>query len=200
MRRRAGVGIGAGQNFSGASQAVIGDHWMTDAVLADVEEPLDAEVRRELARVWAALSVPDRRGRHSVVHHDGDFVGIVDADWRIHIMANCISTRTVMSTSTTTVSPAETVLRPAFRAKFFRSRSCPCCVLRSPVFLRRSLPIRQAERLKNSAGLARQMVGGFGRLPTFTQRLQCARMAGANKWRYAWRPHSPTPAAARWIR
>jgi hypothetical protein len=55
---------------------------VTDAVAADVEEAVDAEVGRERAGMRTTRRVPDRRRRHRVVHHDGQLVGIVDAQRR----------------------------------------------------------------------------------------------------------------------
>ena len=53
---RTGVGVGAGQHFSGG-QPIFGDDLMADAVAADVEEAFDAEVLGELAGMGAACRV-----------------------------------------------------------------------------------------------------------------------------------------------
>jgi len=56
-----GVRVGAGQNFPGVCQSVLGDDLMADAMPADVIEALDAEVRNELSRTRTAGSVLDGR-------------------------------------------------------------------------------------------------------------------------------------------
>ena len=71
--------VGAGQDFSGTGQPVLGDDLMADAVSADVVEALDTELGGELAGVRSAGGVFDGRRGNGVVHDDRQLVGIMNA-------------------------------------------------------------------------------------------------------------------------
>src|ERR1700761_3218175 len=116
--RGTGVRVRAGQDFSRSRQPVLGDDLVADAMPAHIVEPFDAEVGEELSCVPPAASLMVGAGTAwsiTTASLSGSWIRL----GCIHMVANCRSISTVMSTSTTTVSPGDTESNPALRAKIF---------------------------------------------------------------------------------
>ena len=76
--RRAGVRVGVDQDLAGQRVALGRDEHVGDAVLADREVVLDAELLDELAHALGVVRGLHRRRRHDVVVEQDQLVGVRD--------------------------------------------------------------------------------------------------------------------------